>query len=246
MKHSFLSLTIAIPAYNEEGSIGRVIERAMNAGRSLASDYEILVVDDGSTDGTEKIARQFAKKNARITIIRHRHNLGFSGAIKSCYSHASKELIFLLPGDGQIDAQDIAIFLRKAKDADVVVGYRISNPEPLTRRITSYVFHTLFRVLFGVPLKEISTSILWHKSVLDRITITAEGRSALIEPEVVYKAWESGFRFSQVPIPYYPRVTGKPKGTNILMILMTLKELLRLWWTLRIQKNQPRNSSRMK
>jgi glycosyltransferase involved in cell wall biosynthesis len=235
MKRSFRSLTIAIPAYNEEGSVSGVIAGAVAAAKSVTHDYEILIVDDGSTDATGKIARRYAKKNARIRVIRHKRNLGFSGAIQSCYAYAKKELVFLLPGDGQIDARDIVIFLREAENADVVVGYRISNPEPLTRRINSFVFHVLYRVLFSVPLKEISTSILWRKTVLDSINVTAHTRSALIEPEVVYKASRAGFRFAQVPIPYYPRTSGKPKGTNILMILMTLKELLRLWWTLRVE-----------
>ena len=243
MKRPLPSLAIAIPAYNEEGSVRRVIESALSAAKSLTSDFEILIVDDGSTDATGKIADRFAKTNKRIRVIHHEHNLGFSGAIKSCYTGAGKELVFLLPGDGQIDAKDVAIFLRAMKNADVVVGYRISNPEPLPRRINSWVFHTLFRTLFRVHLREISTSILWKKSVLDSINVTADSRSALIEPEVVCKAWNAGFRFAEVPIPYYPRVTGKPKGTNILMILMTVKELFRLWWTLRIKAPKKQQQS---
>lgn len=220
------SLTIAIPAYNEAGSISTVVAGALKFAA------EVIVVDDGSTDGTGDLISRIP----HITLITHPKNQGFSGAIKSCYKNATKELIFLLPADGQIHAADCKLFLNKIGDADVVVGYRKNNPEPFTRKLNSWVFHTLYRTLFGVKLKEISTSILWRKTVLDSINITAIPRSALIEPEVVYKAWAAGWRFAEVAIPYYPRISGKAKGSNPFMIFMTIRELLRLWLQTRILK----------
>lgn len=228
------SLTIAIPAYNEAGSIEAVVTGALRAAKSMAKSWEILVVNDGSTDRTGAILTRLSRRYANIRVITHSVNQGFSGAIKSCYTQAKKDLIFLLPADGQIKAADCARFLKHIPHADVVVGYRANNPEPLTRKLNSWVFHTLYRTLFGVKLKEISTSILWKKRVLDTIRITAMPRSALIEPEVVYKAWSSGARFAQVAIPYYPRKSGTPKGSSPLMIILTIQELVRLWWTSRI------------
>lgn len=228
------SLTIAIPVYNEAGSIEQVMSDAFAAAKNLASDFEILVVDDGSTDGTGAILDRLTKKNPHIKLIRHPKNQGFSGAIKSCYKNATRKLVFLLPADGQIAASDCKLFLKKIEEADVVVGYRTNNPEPWSRRFNSFVFHTVYRTLFGVRLREISTSILWKKKVLDTINITAIPGSALVEPEVVYKAWRAGFRFAEVAIPYYPRMSGKAKGSNPLMILMTIHGLLRLWLTTRV------------
>jgi glycosyltransferase involved in cell wall biosynthesis len=223
------SLTIAIPAYNEAGSIEHVVGAALAAAKRLARSWEILVVNDGSTDQTATILARLARKHRSLRIITHPTNQGFSGAIKSCYTQATKDLIFLLPADGQVKAADCARFLKHIAHADVVVGYRANNPEPLSRRINSWVFHTLYRALFGVNLREISTSILWKKRILDAIRITAIPRSALIEPEVVYKAWASGARFAQVAIPYYPRHSGTPKGSSPLMIILTIRELFRLW-----------------
>ena len=206
-----VSLSIAIPAYNEESSILNVVEKAVSAARRNASQYEILIVDDGSTDQTGNIGDSVANKNRHIRVIHHSKNQGFSGAIKTCYTKASYDLVFLLPADGQIDPFDVKIFLDALADADVVVGYRIHNPEPFMRRFNSFVFHIVYKLLFGVRLREISTSILWRKSVLDSLNITATPNSALIEPEVVYKAWKKGFVFHEVAIPYYPRVSGQPK-----------------------------------
>lgn len=205
------------------------MDASLAVAPTLAKSYEILVVDDGSTDKTGSIADTYARQDPHVRVIHHAKNQGFSGAIKSCYKNAAKDLIFLLPADGQIEAGDAQLFLEKADSSDVVVGYRRNNPEPWGRKLNSWVFHTLYRALFGVRLREISTSILWRKKVLDSINITAIPRSALIEPEVVYKAWKKGFRFAQVAIPYYSRKNGKAKGGNPLMILVTIRELFRLW-----------------
>jgi glycosyltransferase involved in cell wall biosynthesis len=228
------SLTIAIPAYNESGSIKKVVTEALAAAQALAITSEILVVDDGSTDGTGRILDTLGTIHPALRVIHHPKNQGFSGAIKSCYKHAEHELIFLLPADGQIKAQDCELFLNKLGNADVVVGFRKHNPESWSRKLNSKVFHALYRLLFGVKLKEISTSILWRKKILNRINITAIPRSALIEPEVVYKAWKSGARFEEVAVPYYARASGKAKGSNPFMILMTIRELVRLWLTCRV------------
>lgn len=231
------SLTIAIPAYNEEGSIKNVVLAALAAAKKLSTDAEVLVVDDGSTDTTPHILKGLTKKYKNLKVVSHGKNQGFSGAIRSCYTKATKDLIFLLPADGQINAADCELFLNRLDHADVVVGYRKNNPEPWTRKLNSHVFHALYRTLFGVRLREISTSILWRRHVLDTIDITAVPRSALIEPEVIYKAWKYGYKFKEVAVPYYPRTTGQAKGANPLMILITIRELLRLWMEQRILRN---------
>lgn len=266
-----LSLSITIPAYNEEGSIEKVAIRALLTAKSLSKNYEVLLVDDGSTDNTGSIIDTLAKKHKEIRVIHHKKNQGFSGAIKTCYRNASKDLVFLAPADGQVDITDCKLFIEKMyknkksritihndqhgkqsfiknptllgfshwdlrfdSEIDVVVGYRLHNPEPLSRKINSFLFHLLYRILFGVKLREISTCILWRKKVLDSIEITSSARSAMIEPEVVYRAWQHGYRFAQIGIPYYPRTHGKPNGGNPLMIFETLKEMFRLWYTLTI------------
>jgi glycosyltransferase involved in cell wall biosynthesis len=230
------SLTIAIPAFNEEESLSDVVTKALQVAPSVAKDFEILLVNDGSTDDTGKIADQLAQKFSRVRVIHHKRNMGFSGAITTCYRKATSDLIFLMPADGQIDAFDVKHFMEKIASADVVVGYRTKSHESFIRKFNSMIFHFLFRVLFGIPLKEISTSILWRKHVLDKIEITANPRSALIELEVIVKAWRMGARFKQVGIPFYPRLRGKAKGANLIMILATLGEIARLWWTINVTR----------
>jgi glycosyltransferase involved in cell wall biosynthesis len=222
------SLTIAIPAYNEEASLPAVIKDVLTVGPTVTNSLELLLVNDGSTDKTLHIMKKAALADKRITVYNHPKNKGFSGAIKSCYRKAKSEWIFLAPADGQISMDILPSFIKETTHADVVVGYRTSNPEPLSRKINSYVFHWLFRNLFQVRLKEISTAILWRKKILDAIHITADDRSALIQPEVIAKAWHKKARFASMGFAYHIRTGGIPKGTNVTMILITIKELIRL------------------
>lgn len=232
------SLTIAIPAYNEESSLPAVIKDVLAVGPKVTDSLELLLVNDGSTDKTLHIMKKAALTDKRITVYNHTKNKGFSGAIKSCYRKATSEWIFLAPADGQISMDILPSFIKETSHADVVVGYRTSNPEPLSRKINSFVFHWLFRHLFQVNLKEISTAILWKKSVLDAIDITADDRSALIQPEVIAKAWHKKIHFATVGFSYHTRTGGIPKGGNIIMIIVTLKELIRLKMQITLTKKE--------
>lgn len=223
------SLTISIPAFNEEASIQTVINSALQIGPQVSEKFELLLVDDGSTDHTYDIMKNAAKQHPTITIVRHAENKGFSGAIKSCYKKARSEWIFLAPADGQVSMDVLPLFISKTKDVDVVVGFRNSNPEPITRKLNSFIFHMMYRLLFGVTLREISTAILWKKKILDQIEITALDRSALIQPEVIYKAWNMGAKFTDVGFRYHSRIGGFPKGGDPTMIVVTIKEMIRLY-----------------
>lgn len=229
------SLTVSIPAYNEEKSLPAVIVDVLKYAPLVATKFELLLVNDGSTDNTMSIMKDYAKNHKEISIIEHKQNKGFSGAIKSCYQHAKYEWIFLAPADGQVGMDVLHLFTEKTIHADVVVGYRTTNPEPFSRKLNSFMFHLIYRIIFGINLKEISTAILWKKKVLKQINITALDRSALIQPEVIYKAWKNGARFTDVGFPYHMRTSGIPKGGDPTMIVMTIKEMIRLYKELRIQ-----------
>ncbi|MBI2442882.1 MAG: glycosyltransferase [Candidatus Levybacteria bacterium] len=227
------SITIAIPVYNEEEALRATVLLAIKALEKLTKDYEILLVDDGSTDNTGKIADNIAAKNKRITVLHHKKNKGFTGAIRSCYRNASKELIYLAPGDGQVDFRELPEFLHVIrKGCDIAIGYRIKNPMSPYRKINSFLFHVYCRYVLGLPFKKLSTVILWKKSILDALNIDSHDRSAMIEPEVVYKAYKKGYKFVEIPFTFLPRSGGKAKGSNPLMILKTLREMVTFFYRL--------------
>lgn len=236
--HYPFSLTIAIPAYNEARSLHKVVKESLAFANANFKKYEILLIDDGSTDTTGTIMDELARENPHLAVVHHRQNLGFSGAITSCYRRAWADWVFLLPADGQVDVADCRHFLARTKNHDVIVGYRLNRPEGLVRYVNSWLYHRLWRLLFGLPLKEITTAILWRKAILDRLPITSSPRSATVQAELLYRAWKLNYRFTEVGIPYYPRRAGQAKGTSLPMIVTTLSELIRLWWQLRVFPTQ--------
>lgn len=225
------SISITIPAYNEEQTLKRVFHNALSSVSKLTNDYEIVLVNDGSIDTTGRIMDSIKKRYARkIVVVHHEKNKGFSGAMKSCYANASKDLIFLGPADGQFDYNEVAKFVKKIKTKDIVVAYRVVNKERFYRKINSFFFHLLARVLFGITLREFSSCIMYRKRVRDSITITANPFSCLFLPEFIYKAKRMEFRFGETPIHFYARAGGVQKGTNLRVILKTLWEMFIFWW----------------
>lgn len=211
-----------------------VYRQARDSVRHLTNDYEIVLVDDGSTDGTSEIMDKLKKENsANTVVVHHRHNKGFSGAMVSCYRHASKDLIFLGPADGQFDYREVQSFVEAMRGKDMIVAYRVVNKEKWYRKINSFVYHTLARTLFGIKLREMSSCIMYRKSVRDAIEITADPFSCLFLSELIYKAMHKGYNIGQVPIHFYPRKGGVQKGTNIRMMMKTIDEMIRFWFDIR-------------
>lgn len=229
------SISIVIPAYNEEATIVAVIHEAQTVLQSLTRDYEVLVVDDGSTDQTGALADDVARGDpAHVRVLHHDGNKGFAGAIKTCYGNASKDWVFLAPADKQVDLSELKNFVALTENADIVVGYRKHRADGLRREMNSFMFHLLCRIFFGIKLKQISTSKLYRRALLQSIPLEAAPSSAMIEPEVIYKAMQKGARIKEVGMNHYPRAAGKPKGTGVRMIVNTFGEMFRLWWVLRV------------
>lgn len=230
-------VSITIPAFNEEKTIEQVTLNALLSISKLAKDYEILLINDGSNDKTGKIIDSLKRKyKDKIRVINHAKNLGFSGAMKSCYENANGDYIFLGPADGQFDYSQIELFLEKIPESDIVVAFRVKNEESIRRKVNSFFFHLVAKVLFGIPLKEFSSCILYSKTVRNSIKINAASNSCLFLPELMYKAMEKKFKFAQVPINFYKRKGGVAKGSHIKMILETLSEMLRFWFEIKTGK----------
>jgi glycosyltransferase involved in cell wall biosynthesis len=234
------SISIVIPAFNEEATLGSVVDEGREVLRTLTRDYEVLVVDDGSTDATGAIADRAAHDDpSHVSVIHHRKNQGFAGAIKTCYANASKDWVFLAPADKQVDLRELANFVAVIDGADIIVGYRKNRAEPFYRSFNSHAFHLLCRIFFGIKLKQISTSKLYRRTLLQAIPIEASPSSAMVEPEVIFRAMQRGARIREVGMTHYPRAAGKPKGSGVRMIVRTFVELFRLWLKLRVAPARP-------
>lgn len=233
------SLTVSIPAYNEEQTIEKVVKEVLSVLKSIRSisSYELLLVNDGSTDSTPNIINRLAQKNKKIRVIHHKENMGFSGAIVTSLFKPKTDLVFLGPADGQFDYRQMRKFIPEIQYSDVVVAYRIHNVEPWRRKFQSKVYHTLARVFFDIKLKEFTSVTLWRKSILDGIVVTSHPRSNTAQVEIFYKVKKRGARIAEVPIRWRARLGGEPKGRiNFSLIYSTLLEMWRLFYCERMVK----------
>ena len=228
------SLTISIPAYNEEETLERVAKEALGALKLLTSKYQLLLINDGSGDKTSKIMFNLSKRYSHIKVINHKINRGFSAVIAEGLFTPSTELVFLAPADGQFDFRQLKKFVKLIGKYDAVFGYRVQNSENISRKVQSMVYRILGRVLFGIKLKEFSSVYLWRTDILRDIKVVSDSGSNAAQMEIVYKAHEKGAKFGQVPISWGKRKGGKAKGViNLKLIFSTLWEMIKLWWVVR-------------
>jgi len=230
-------LSVVVPAFNEEGSLERVVRAVKRVAADIAAEHEVLIVDDGSRDATPRIAARLASELEGVRVIRHPFNLGFGAGQKSGFGHARHEYVTLVPADGQFDVEELRRYLGPMAEADVVVGFRGRRKDPLRRRVNTRIFRLIMRLLFGVRLHDINWVKLFRKSILDGIEIEFKGIG--VDAEVIVKAKQKGCRFAEVEVSYLPRTTGRSTGDRLLNVIITVLELLVLFYRVRIRGSRP-------
>jgi len=222
-------VTIAIPAYDEIQNLENAVREARRAlAAHAAGDGEVLVVDDGSQDGTGQLADALAAQYPDVRVVHHEANRGFSGAMTTCFRQAAGDRIFLAPADGQVAMDELGRFLDVSANVDIVVGVRDQRAEGLRRTLPSRGFHLLSRVLFGIPYREFSSAFLFRRSLLDGMPFASKPRSATILPEILARAHFRGATIVPVEIHHLPRVAGREKGGQLSVVLFTLIEMVRV------------------
>lgn len=226
-------ISIVIPAFNEEKNIDQVVKEAVSELAKISSDWEIVLVNDGSKDSTGRKIDLLAQNNKKIRAVHHQQNKGFTGAMKTCFKSAAKDCIFLAPADGQFDFKELGGFVRAMEGHDVVIAYRFHDNIPFGQKLTTNLLHLPFlflcRYLLGIRLREFSTVSLWKKEVVDLIDIKSDDRSALFLPEIISKATKKGYKFAEVPIYWHQRRAGEAKGTGLGVALKSGLAIIKLW-----------------
>jgi glycosyltransferase involved in cell wall biosynthesis len=232
------SISIVIPAYNEQGNIEEVVSQALSVLNAVAKDYEVLVVNDGSTDDTGKILDRLAQNTAQLRVIHHLKNKGVGEALKTLYANARGDYIFTLPGDGQVKAQELPKFLPFTDRLDIIVGNRQNRVDPLYRLINARLYNLALRLLFGLRVHDVDSVKLYKGEIFDNIQIESSG--ALGEAEILVKAKDKGYRIGEIDIEHYPRTAGKQTGAKLSVIVRAMWELL-VFWT-RYQRRRLKSS----
>ena len=221
------SLSIFFPCYNEEGNVERVARAALSAAKDFAGAYEIIIVDDGSSDATGEIADRLAAEVPEVRTVHNRPNLGYGGAVARGLHEARMEWIFFTDGDGQFDIGELPKLISLLDVCDFAVGYRRHRADPWIRKLNAFCWGALVRLLFGLRVRDIDCAFkLLPKSLIDQIELHSQG--ALISTELMARAHRRGLRIAEVGVSHYPRVAGKQTGANIRVILRAFRELFRL------------------
>ncbi len=220
-------LTVFFPCYNEEGNIERLTRAAVEAARRVADRFEVIIVNDGSQDGTGRIADRLGAEIPEVRAVHNSPNLGYGGAVTRGLREAKMGHIFFTDGDGQFDVGEIGKLIDLLEGCDFAVGYRIKRADSLMRKVNAYCWGTLVRALFGLKVRDIDCAFkLLPKSLIDSIELKSGG--ALISTELLARARYRGLRIAEVGVKHYPRVAGKQTGANVRVILRAFKELLKL------------------
>ena len=230
------SLSLVLPAHNEEENLGIVVDQALTALPRFTDRFEIVVVNDGSRDKTPEIAEGFARVDPRVEVVHHPVNRGYGAALTSGFKASTGDFVMFMDADRQFDINDLALLTPFAADFDIVSGFRMERHDPLIRRINAEIFNVAVRVLFGVHLRDIDCAFkLFRGDLLRSLELTAPG--ALINTEIQAKARRQGARLEQVGVHHYPRVAGTATGGSLRVILRAMRETLLLWW--RMHRYEP-------
>ncbi len=227
-----LTLTIFFPCYNEEANVERVTRQALEVGRAIAAELEVIIVNDGSRDRTGEIADRLAAEIPEVRAVHNRPNRGYGGALQAGFAAATKNWIFYTDGDGQFDIGELPKLLPLLADHDIVSCYRLDRQDSPVRKLNAWAWTTLVNLLFRMRVRDIDCAFkIYPKPFIDRIELHSEG--ALIDTEMLAKARNLGLTIAQVGVHHYPRTAGTQSGANLRVILRAFKELFKLYRRIR-------------
>lgn len=239
------SITAFFPAFNDAGTIGSMIVSVIETLEEVASDYEVIVVENGSTDYTVQVLESLAEHYPRLRIMTHREPLGYGGALQVGFASATKDLIFYTDGDAQYDPRELRLLLPALRDdIDIVNGWKIDRSDPFHRKIIGRVYHHTVKLLFGFKLRDVDCDFrLIRRDVFEIIDL--ESDSGTICLELVKKLQDAGFRFAEVPVHHYHRTYGKSQFFNFPRLWRTAVQLIDLWIKLVLRReHMPRITRR--
>ena len=226
-----VSLTVSLPAFNEQDNIGPMIDLVRQEVGPLVDDLEIIVVDDGSRDATAQVVEAKTQEDPRVRLVRHPVNLGYGAAVYDGVWAASKDWIFFTDSDRQFSLDELPRFMARLDEADLVIGYRYARSDPWFRRFFGQGWSWLVNLMFGHTARDIDCAYkLFRREVID--TIQVDSRGATFSAEFLVRAKRAGFCIVEEPVSHHPRVAGSQTGANPRVILRAFRELAKLRWRL--------------
>ncbi|MBC5826477.1 MAG: glycosyltransferase family 2 protein [Candidatus Eremiobacteraeota bacterium] len=222
-----VSVSVFFPAFNEEEIIEKTVLDALRCIGPLADDLEVIVVDDGSVDGTARRVASLAERDGNVRLVRHPRNLGYGAALRTGFASATKDLVFFSDADGQFDLAETAGLLPLLRCAPVVAGFRIKRSDPPHRLFIAKTYRLIIGLVFGVWLRDIDCAFkLFRREVLEGLNLESNG--AFISSELLIKLRRRNVPIAEKGVHHYPRTTGYSKGANFRVIVRTIRDIIRL------------------
>lgn len=229
------SLSLIFPAFNEAGNLPDAVSAASGVLDEIGADWEIIVVDDGSTDDTWMVAMALARQDGRIRPVRHAVNGGYGAALRTGFGEARWDLVFFTDADLQFDLAELPALIPLVERYDIVAGYRASRQDPGYRRLNAWAWGRAVRALFGLEVVDVNCAFkLFRRSVLSSISLRSAG--AFINTELLVRARSAGCSLHQVPVSHFPRARGEQTGANPAVILRAFVELGEMYRELRLMR----------
>ncbi|MDR7520979.1 MAG: glycosyltransferase family 2 protein [Armatimonadota bacterium] len=232
-------ISAVLPAYNEEANLTATVADLRRVLAALGRPFEIVVVNDGSADGTGPLAERLASEDPAVRVVHHARNLGYGAALRSGFAAARCPWVFLMDADGQFDPSDLPAFVAAAARADFVVGYRPVRADAAHRTLYARIWAALMSVLLGVGVRDVDCAFkLMRRSYLAAMPLEAGG--AFLSAEMLARARRMGARITELPVRHLPRRAGRPTGGRLRVLVRAFFELGRLW--LRVRRFAPPSS----
>ena len=232
-----MSVSAFFPCYNDGGTIARLVILANKTLQEMANDYEVIVVDDGSTDHSLAVLEELMRSSSvPLRLVRHPRNRGYGGALRTGFAEATKDWVFYTDGDAQYDVAELRKLLSLVDDGvDVVQGYKLTRQDPWHRIVIGAAYRTVASILFSLKIRDVDCDFrLLRRSVLRKIEL--EHDSGIVCLELVRKLQDVGARFVEVPVHHYRRSYGRSQFFTPRRIAAVGIDMVRLWWRLVVRQ----------
>lgn len=218
------SLSVILPAHNEEVAIADTVRSVCEAVSTWTTDFEIIVVNDGSKDQTRAIVERLAAENSHIRLLNHEENQGYGAALVSGFEAITKDLAFFMDSDGQFDIYDLERFFPLLEEYDAVLGYRIDRQDTWMRKLNAWGWKMLVRTIFHLRVHDVDCAFKLYRSQFFH-EHRLETRGAMINTEILYKFKRAGNTYTEIGVKHLPRHGGSATGARPAVIARAFKEL---------------------
>lgn len=223
------SISVFFPCHNEAENVERVIGNALEYLPSVADDFEVIIVNDGSTDDTAALAGAIGENDPRVRVVSHPTNLGYGRALRTGFESATGDLIFCADGDGQFSLEDLPAVVDALDEHGFVLGYRINRADPFYRRLNAWLWGLSVRLLLGFRVRDLDCGFKLYRREAVPVDDFISGRGAAISAELIARALRGGHSFTQVGVTHYPRQAGVQSGNSPRVIVNSFLDIIQLW-----------------